>query len=494
MRFKLLAILFQLSLAGLVKKQADLDEIKQFEPDSLPKRVFHETKKILRVDPKHFCIQGLVEGFGFEGQKFPVKTSLKMCPSVQLSCCKVKDQLFMYENWVLNREEKNLADRLKFYRQVYETALELMERIDKRAKRLYQILKNRPPSNCGILSKRLSQFPLGLIKEQLRSHIIRMEFFFKNAYGGVYCMFCDSNSHKYIDLVKRTFHLSQKFCRDIVTNTLPFLVYFDINLMNYLNLQSQFVLSCDFDGTFYQANVPTTIQFKVRNHQHKILSKCKKNRNQPFWLRACLPLCEKFNLFKFSDMFVPNLHKFVNWNLLIFEKLKYIEAREKKFELFNFSEKRKLESTQLDTDPSLNLVQEFSEMLQAPPSGPGKDEGAKATKKVAEKLSIDRAPQKKGRKLEDKGNEEKSRKERLKFLEFQRQWSINSLFGRYKQNVLVEKTNTASFLKKIKLLYHQFYIPIIFHSGSDTVIPFNLFKTFFRKPYIPFVHPLSFQA
>lgn len=48
---------------------------------------------------------------------------------------------------------------------------------------------------------------------------------------------------------------SEKFCRDIVENSLNSLLFFHIDLVKYANLISKFLLSCDSKGNF-EADIP----------------------------------------------------------------------------------------------------------------------------------------------------------------------------------------------------------------------------------------------
>lgn len=48
------------------------------------------------------CNQRMMESFGFEGQQQETLETLTMCPDVSLSCCTQKDQMVMYNRYVIS--------------------------------------------------------------------------------------------------------------------------------------------------------------------------------------------------------------------------------------------------------------------------------------------------------------------------------------------------------------------------------------------------------
>ena len=48
-------------------------------------------KKLVKIKPAYYCIDGLLDTYGFLGHRFPKREKLIMCPSVDLSCCRVTD-------------------------------------------------------------------------------------------------------------------------------------------------------------------------------------------------------------------------------------------------------------------------------------------------------------------------------------------------------------------------------------------------------------------
>lgn len=65
------------------------------------------------------CFQKALIAVGLEGVPHAINESLKMCPGVTSSCCKVSDQVLMYEGWVDDGNEKYIKSRFEFYSQVW---------------------------------------------------------------------------------------------------------------------------------------------------------------------------------------------------------------------------------------------------------------------------------------------------------------------------------------------------------------------------------------
>lgn len=65
------------------------------------------------------CFQKSLIALGLEGVPNAINESLKMCPGVTSSCCKVSDQVLMYEGWVGEGNEKYITNRFEFYSQVW---------------------------------------------------------------------------------------------------------------------------------------------------------------------------------------------------------------------------------------------------------------------------------------------------------------------------------------------------------------------------------------
>ena len=132
----------------------------------------------------------------------------------------------------------------------------------------------------------------------------------ENSYKGFYCSICDYSNHKFFDTQNQTVTFSEKFCRDIVENSLTNLLFWHIHLHKYSNLVSKFLLSCDLKGNFQpDVKIPEEILFIEDEHVGKSLRDCRSERNTQHWFTYCRNVCRQFKINEFNDYFEPDLDK-----------------------------------------------------------------------------------------------------------------------------------------------------------------------------------------
>ena len=130
------------------------------------------------------------------------------------------------------------------------------------------------------------------------------------SYKGFYCAICQQENHNVIDTDKRTIQFSEKFCRDIVENSLNHLLFFHVDVVKYANLVSKFLLSCDNKGNFEpDVQIPEEHVFVYDDQIKKYLLDCRKHRNSPAWFLHCSRVCENFEISSFSPFFEPEFKK-----------------------------------------------------------------------------------------------------------------------------------------------------------------------------------------
>lgn len=105
---------------------------------------------------------------------------------------------------------------------------------------------------------------------------------------------------------KKTVQFSKKFCRDLIENNLPVLLFFHIRIAKYLNLVSKFVISCDNAGDYSRGKAVDRNQlFTVNPKEAQKLVECKKFRNHKSWFESCEGVCKKFQLTHYQSYFEP---------------------------------------------------------------------------------------------------------------------------------------------------------------------------------------------
>lgn len=163
---------------------------------------------------------------------------------------------------------------------VYRNFLEEMRTVYKYAQDIKKKLKYKKISNCKELSKRVLSFQIMMIEEKVLENVKKLEDFMYDSYKGFYCTICNFDNHKFFNSEKQEIIYSEKFCRDLVENTLPSLIFFHVDIVKYLNLVSKFLLSCDHKGD-YMADVPIPAEllFLPDEKIEQNLKDCKLERN-----------------------------------------------------------------------------------------------------------------------------------------------------------------------------------------------------------------------
>lgn len=280
------------------------------------------------------CNQELLLSYGFEGLPFAVEDKLEMCSFVEKSCCTSEDQLIMFKSWVEGGEEKGLDNRFGYHREVYFDLLDSLKAANGIAKRMIERLANKRVSNCKVLAKRALHFDIEGVSSKLKDSISNMHDFFMNTYRGFYCTLCDGSSQRYFNLRAKKVLFSQKFCRNLTSNSLHFLLYFHGHLARYMNLIGRMVNSCDHKGTFEDLPVEPELVLKMNHHNLAILEDCKLHRNDPSWFDSCKKMCQKFNIVQYTKFFEPYLRKITGYTVMLKRRINEIEVEEERQKKF----------------------------------------------------------------------------------------------------------------------------------------------------------------
>lgn len=160
------------------------------------------------------------------------------------------------------------------------------------AQKLIHKLKHKKISNCKELAKRLVLFEIKELIPKIEENLKKLEEFLYESYKGFYCAICNYNNTPFFDKSNNKIIFSEKFCRDIVENTLPTLKFFTIDINKYSNLISKFLLSCDSKGDYLaDVPVPTDYLFLADETDSELLEGCKNERNSSDWFLKCEGVC-----------------------------------------------------------------------------------------------------------------------------------------------------------------------------------------------------------
>ena len=330
-----------------------------------PAKVDSKKEKPPVLPPHMKCDQDIMVSYGMEGNLIPTKMELDMCPTVEMSCCKTSDQLTIYSNWAHGKEEKNLQDRFKYQYNVYSHLLDSLVKVYPIATMIQDKLKVKKVSNCKILARKILAFEVKDMASKLKEAIRGMHEFFFDSYKGMYCVLCAGDTHSFFNLKEKKIIFSERFCRDIVSNTLHPLLYLHIHFTKLLNLVGTFLSSCDNRGRFDEnSNLSPKYTFHVTAKARNEVEQCKTFRNDPNWFKMCKPLCENFKLTKFSEFFQPHLKKYRMYSEFLAARIKHIQIQEKNDPLNQKMEARLLEGKNKTTKKMLldsNVVNEGQE-------------------------------------------------------------------------------------------------------------------------------------
>lgn len=257
------------------------------------------------------CKNHLLETYKLKGLVYAEEMKLDMCPGVKNSCCKIEDQLTIFDNWVREEEGKQLTDRLQYHFDVYS---ELILELEKAVPIASMLSSKGPPTgirNCKLLSKKVLEYQIAMVGPKLKEAVRAMHAFLQDTYKGVYCSLCNADYHEFFHVEKKTLTISPQFCRSIISNSLHVFSYYHIHLKKLSNLVGIMLTSCNIDGNFEHAiSVPVELNFVVDDVDERELVDCYKNVNTPSWYAYCGRFCEEFHISKFSEFFQPDLLKY----------------------------------------------------------------------------------------------------------------------------------------------------------------------------------------
>lgn len=288
------------------------------------------------------CHKELMTSYGMNGNFKPREMIIEMCPNVQLSCCRKDDQLQIYGNWVTGKTKNEVSTHYGLVLKNYSKMLKVFLATEKVGKKILRIQRAKKIGNCKLMAERLTSFEIESTIIHIQKMIKKLELFMKTTYQGFYCTLCDAVNHMFIIPKNGTIIYSEKFCRNIVENTLPSLIYFQSHMMIIANLVSNLVNSCDFKGNYGVINpVAKNIFFKMNPKNVRDLEKCKLYRNDKSWYVYCKPICEKFNMTNYPKFFEGDQIMVKNWIKFTMKKLKKIIINSKKPKKIKFKKKKR---------------------------------------------------------------------------------------------------------------------------------------------------------
>lgn len=280
------------------------------------------------------CNRDLLQTYSLTGMDIPAIDKIEMCPSITRTCCLKQDQQILFTNFVHGGEYQSVVDH---YGKVVGTYYNLIEKLVE-VQDFALVVKNnivKKIANCKLLAERILNYEVSQVREQIRQNLNKLQDFFQTAYSGFYCTICNFDNHKYFDGTSQTVFFSEKFCRDIVENTLHTLLLFHVDIVKHVNLVTKFVSSCDFTGTFnLDAIAPSNYTFSIHNDNMQNLQACRDNRNKREWFSYCKDICTNFNIATFADYFQPNVNLVASYTTYLTQQLNVLTQAQANRPLF----------------------------------------------------------------------------------------------------------------------------------------------------------------
>jgi hypothetical protein len=277
------------------------------------------TVKAADADPdfKKTCFRGLVETYSMEGLDKPEQLGLKMCGNVRNTCCQIKDQETMFTNWVHGKEEENIEEHYSRNTKVYQELINQLVEVQKYASQVKGVIVKKV-SNCKLLAERILNYEVSQVEKKIIENLENLKKFFILSYKGFYCTICNHDNHRFFKKESSTVIFSEKFCRDIVEQSLPSLLTFHVDVVKLLNLVTKFVTSCDMKGEYnLESTFPKDLVFGQSKQVTDSLRACRDNRNKKEWFSYCKEVCMNFQLVKFSKYFEPNIEEINKYNVFL---------------------------------------------------------------------------------------------------------------------------------------------------------------------------------
>ncbi len=224
------------------------------------------------------CKRDLVVSHGLQGLYYAQNMVLEMCPNIRETCCRKSDQKEIYANWIHSDEKAKVKKHYIKVTKVYQELTSQLVDTFKVAQAIHKKLKYKKIANCKVLAERIMVFDITSLEEKIHDNLRKMEDFFIDSYQGFYCTICNYEYHQFFTTEKVIF--SEKFCRDVVENTLPVLLFFHSNIVKYSNLVSKFLVSCDHKGDYMaDVKIPKEYLFIIDEKIEKDLRGCTVERN-----------------------------------------------------------------------------------------------------------------------------------------------------------------------------------------------------------------------
>lgn len=260
-------------------------------------------------NPKTIKCQGaLLQSYGFTGYIMANETKFDMCPNIEFSCCSPTDMFQAYQTYAHDGIQHNLINRVNYFNNSYTEYMNALNDADS----LIAIIGNKVKvtNNCKVLANAIEPFLIGEVTGFMVTVIRDYFHYHSKNFESFYCTLCDGELHPFFDLTRQKIVYSHRHCKDVVENTLPFLLYFHNHFVKFNNLIVDFMASCDMHGEYTKIPIDESLfKLQIDHELHTNLLRCKKERDTKHWYKACLFICRHYSMTTLDNFFLPNIRK-----------------------------------------------------------------------------------------------------------------------------------------------------------------------------------------
>ena len=237
------------------------------------------------------------------------------------------DQQQIFLRWTKGRERDNISTHFERNIRVYQRLVDSLSEVQSFAKNVRNTVVKKI-ANCKLMANRILTYELGEVRDQVLKNLLQAKQFFLQTYSGFYCTICNYENHRFFDPATKTITFSQGFCRDIVKENLPSLLFLHVDLLKLLNISARFINSCDGRGEYnVDAKTSRRLMFRGTRSVRRLLARCRYHRNTSDWYLKCKRICDEFSLVEFSPFFEPRIKKYARYSRHIRRRLRAIAGQ-----------------------------------------------------------------------------------------------------------------------------------------------------------------------
>lgn len=256
------------------------------------------------------CHPKLLQAFSLSGPETPIKLTLDFCPLIINSCCTLPDQNQMFNNWVTLQESTNLDLKMQNFTSLVSQFLQVAANVTKLVSIMMNSTTGMKNNECVLMGRRILTYQIEDSTPLLNIMFNQTYSFMQTSYKGFYCAICNADNGQYIQRDAKKILISENYCRNIVSQTLPSVMYLKLHIPKYMNLLTAFVSNCNMSITFNKTDLPSGIFNIIDPTLDTSLTTCFKQRNLNGWLEPCLPICNAFQIGQVNPLFIPDFSSY----------------------------------------------------------------------------------------------------------------------------------------------------------------------------------------